>query len=87
MEIGRLPNERAAQALVDYLKGEGIPCRITHLEQGVAIHVIEDTDQAKGRKAFLDFVQDPLNPSTCRPLGIMATTESALTMARHRCNC
>ncbi|WP_345882166.1 rhomboid family intramembrane serine protease GlpG [Shewanella algae] len=62
MEIGRFPNERAAQALVDYLKGEGIPCRITHLEQGVAIHVIEDTDQAKGRKAFLDFVQDPLNP-------------------------
>ncbi|WP_217631643.1 hypothetical protein, partial [Vibrio cholerae] len=27
IEIGRLPNSRAAQAFVDYLKGERIDCQ------------------------------------------------------------
>jgi GlpG protein len=59
IEIGRLPNERAAQALVDYLKGQGIACRITPIEDGVVISVQEDRHAALARQEFHHFIHHP----------------------------
>ncbi|WP_133181841.1 rhomboid family intramembrane serine protease GlpG [Shewanella decolorationis] len=59
IEIGRLPNSRAAQAFVDYLKGEQIDCQIQPLPQGVAILVIRDQDAEQARKEFAHFIAHP----------------------------
>ncbi|MCS6159905.1 rhomboid family intramembrane serine protease GlpG [Shewanella baltica] len=59
IEIGRLPNSRAAQAFVDYLKGEHIDCQIEPLEQGVAILVIHDKDLEQARTEFAHFMAHP----------------------------
>lgn len=59
IEIGRLPNSRAAQAFVDYLKGEDIDCQIEPLVQGVAILVIHDKDVEQARKEFAHFIAHP----------------------------
>ncbi|GGI77142.1 rhomboid family intramembrane serine protease GlpG [Shewanella hanedai] len=59
IEIGRLPNERAAQALVDYLKGENIDCKVTHVEQGVSLAVVRDQDSVKAAMEFQRFIQNP----------------------------
>ena len=68
IEIGRLPNERAAQALVDYLKGKGINCIVQPLEQGVALLLkVNDSQDTHAiltvAKAELDhFIQHPYDP-------------------------
>lgn len=59
IEIGRLPNSRAAQAFVDYLKGEDIDCQIEPLVQGVAILVIHDKDVEQARQEFAHFIAHP----------------------------
>lgn len=59
IEIGRLPNSRAAQAFVDYLKGINIDCQIEPLPQGVAILVIREQDAEQARKEFAHFVAYP----------------------------
>lgn len=59
IEIGRLPNSRAAQAFVDYLKGENIDCQIEPLVQGVAILVIHDKDVEQARQEFAHFIAHP----------------------------
>lgn len=59
IEIGRLPNSRAAQAFVDYLKGKHIDCQIEPLMQGVAILVIHDKDVEQARKEFAHFITHP----------------------------
>lgn len=59
IEIGRLPNERAAQALVDYLKGEKIDCKVIHIEQGVSLVVLRDQDSIKAAVEFQHFIQNP----------------------------
>ncbi|WP_198781803.1 rhomboid family intramembrane serine protease GlpG [Shewanella putrefaciens] len=59
IEIGRLPNSRAAQAFVDYLKGKHIDCQIEPLMQGVAILVIHDKDVEQARKEFTHFLAHP----------------------------
>ncbi|MGL4613274.1 MAG: rhomboid family intramembrane serine protease GlpG [Shewanella sp.] len=59
IEIGRLPNSRAAQAFVDYLKGANIDCQIEPLPQGVAILVIREKDAEQARKEFAHFVAYP----------------------------
>lgn len=59
IEIGRLPNSRAAQAFVDYLKGVNIDCQIEPLPQGVAILVIREQDAEQARKEFAHFVAYP----------------------------
>ncbi|MCZ4339101.1 rhomboid family intramembrane serine protease GlpG [Shewanella colwelliana] len=59
LEIGHLPNERAAQALVDYLKGQGIACHITHTEQGVALAVVDEKNYHAARNEYERFIQNP----------------------------
>lgn len=59
IEIGQLANARAAQALIDYLKGLGIECHIEPLPQGVAIMLVEPQYEAKARNEFAQFVQHP----------------------------
>lgn len=59
IEIGRLPNNRAAQALVDYLKGQNIDCKIEPTEQGVSIFVIDDHNSLKATLEFEHFIQNP----------------------------
>ena len=40
IEIGQLPNARAAQAFIDYLKGLNIQCNAVQHAQGVGIVII-----------------------------------------------
>lgn len=62
VEIGRLPNERAAQALIDYLKGEQIECKILPAEQGVSICVLNDHHSIRARQEFERFTHNPHDP-------------------------
>lgn len=59
IEIGRLPNSRAAQAFVDYLKGEHIDCQVQPQMDGVAIVVMRDEDVAQAQREFAHFIEHP----------------------------
>lgn len=59
IEIGRLPNSRAAQAFVDYLKGEHIDCQVQPQMDGVAIIVMRDEDVAQAQREFAHFIEHP----------------------------
>lgn len=59
IEIGRLPNERSAQALVDYLKGQNIDCKVIAAEQGVSLIVIHDQDSVRAGIEYQRFIQNP----------------------------
>ncbi|WOT05291.1 rhomboid family intramembrane serine protease GlpG [Shewanella youngdeokensis] len=58
-EIGSLPNERAAQALIDYLKGQGISCALTHKEQGVTLTVHNQTHLVQAQLEYQAFIANP----------------------------
>ena len=59
IEIGKLPNKRAAQALADYLKGLSIDCKLVPTEQGISLIVIRDQDSIKAGMEFERFIQNP----------------------------
>ncbi|BDM62754.1 rhomboid family intramembrane serine protease GlpG [Shewanella sp. NFH-SH190041] len=59
IEFGILPNIRAAQALVDYLKGEGIPCKVQQAQQGVTLFVINPADLPRAQAEFDHFLRHP----------------------------
>ncbi|MCW3172249.1 rhomboid family intramembrane serine protease GlpG [Shewanella subflava] len=59
IEIGLLPNARAAQAFVDYLIGLGIESHIEPHPHGVVIMLVEPQYEAKARNEFAQFVQHP----------------------------
>ncbi len=59
IEIGRLPNSRAAQAFVDYLKGKQVDCQIEPHMQGVTIFVLNGKDAEFARTEFTHFVANP----------------------------
>jgi GlpG protein len=59
IEIGQLPNARAAQAFVDYLTGLGIESYIEPLPQGVAIMLVGPQHEATARSEFAQFVLHP----------------------------
>ena len=59
IEIGLLPNARAAQAFVDYLTGLGIESHIEPHPHGVVIMLVEPQYEAKARNEFAQFVQHP----------------------------
>ncbi|QSX38952.1 rhomboid family intramembrane serine protease GlpG [Shewanella sedimentimangrovi] len=59
MEIGRLPNPRAAQALVDYLRGQGVSCRIQQAEHGVIVSVEREQDYSRAKAEFDHFISHP----------------------------
>ncbi|MGI2258580.1 rhomboid family intramembrane serine protease GlpG [Shewanella sp. GXUN23E] len=61
-EFGRLPNMRAAQALVDYLKGQGIDCRTEYLQQGVALFVVNPAQFSVAELEFQHFIANPGDP-------------------------
>lgn len=59
LEIGRLPNARAAQALIDYLKGQGVSCQLSYDEQDVIVSVEREQDYAPARAEYEQFIQHP----------------------------
>ncbi|GIU51020.1 rhomboid family intramembrane serine protease GlpG [Shewanella sairae] len=61
IEIGRLPNSRAAQALIDYLKGLNIQCELVPAEQGVVLMVHEQSHFERAHQEYLSFIQNPFD--------------------------
>lgn len=59
IEIGRLPNSRAAQALIDYLKGLNISCELMPTEQGVALMIREQQHFERAHREYLHFINNP----------------------------
>ncbi|NRD72046.1 rhomboid family intramembrane serine protease GlpG [Shewanella sp. VB17] len=59
IEIGQLPNKRAAQALADYLKGQNIESKLVPTAQGISLVVIRDQDSIKAAMEFEKFIQNP----------------------------
>ncbi|ADN74371.1 Rhomboid family protein [Ferrimonas balearica DSM 9799] len=59
-EVGVLGDPRAAQALVDYLRSQGIEARLLAAEDGYAV-MVEDAQHHRGREEFERFVADPHN--------------------------
>ncbi len=58
-EFGRLPNIRAAQALVDYLKGQGVDCHVEQLEQGVVLYAVNPAQHAQAEFEYQHFIAHP----------------------------
>lgn len=61
IQVGILSNARAAQALVDYLKSQGIVCRTESLERGTALYVANDNDLASAVEELEYFVAHPFD--------------------------
>ncbi|QSX33634.1 rhomboid family intramembrane serine protease GlpG [Shewanella avicenniae] len=61
LEIGRLPSQRAAMALTDYLKSQGISTHIEHAAQGVIIYVLNERDAAQAKREFNNFIHNPMD--------------------------
>ncbi len=61
LEVGHLPNARAAQALADYLKGQGIDCQIIPAERGVIISVLQESDFHAAHIEYERFIQNPFD--------------------------
>ncbi|WP_298774947.1 rhomboid family intramembrane serine protease GlpG [uncultured Shewanella sp.] len=59
IEIGKLPNARAAQALVDYLKGKHILCEIHPSEEGVTLVLLQDEHVSLVQREYNDFINNP----------------------------
>lgn len=59
IELGQLPNARAAQAFVDYVKGLGIDCYLEALPQGVAIMLANPQYEQQARLEFEHFLANP----------------------------
>ncbi|WP_028772000.1 rhomboid family intramembrane serine protease GlpG [Shewanella waksmanii] len=58
-EIGHLPNPRAAQALVDYLKGQGVDCQIHPVAEGVMLTVSDETHLHRAQTEYQAFLANP----------------------------
>ncbi|MCL1140492.1 rhomboid family intramembrane serine protease GlpG [Shewanella pneumatophori] len=61
IEIGRLPNSRAAQALIDYLKGLNIDCELMPTEQGVALMIHDQQHFEQAHFEYLHFINNPFD--------------------------
>ena len=59
IEIGQLPNARAAQAFIDYLKGLNIQCQAVSHEQGIGLVIINPDDEVKARIELTQFTKNP----------------------------
>ncbi|GIU14869.1 MULTISPECIES: rhomboid family intramembrane serine protease GlpG [unclassified Shewanella] len=59
IEIGRLPNSRAAQALIDYLKGLKIDCELVPTEHGVALMIHDEKHFDRAQREFQSFINNP----------------------------
>lgn len=59
IEIGRLTNDRAAQAFIDYLRGLGIDCKAVVNDMGVSLVIHQPEFEAKARQEFALFLQSP----------------------------
>lgn len=78
MEFGRLPNPRAAQALVDYLKSQGIECHQTFLDDVVVLSVVSASDLSAAQAEFARFRQNPLDEKYLAASWESGTTSSHL---------
>ncbi|WP_133405335.1 rhomboid family intramembrane serine protease GlpG [Parashewanella tropica] len=61
-EIGVLPNIRAAQALADYLKGQGIACELAPSGEGIILTIIEDSQVETAEHILDHFLSHPNDP-------------------------
>ncbi|MCL1078542.1 rhomboid family intramembrane serine protease GlpG [Parashewanella spongiae] len=62
IEIGEIPNLRAAQAYSDYLKSQGIKCVLEPIPQGVIILVATEDDAEIAHKVLEHFLSHPNDP-------------------------
>ncbi|MDO6639510.1 MULTISPECIES: rhomboid family intramembrane serine protease GlpG [unclassified Shewanella] len=78
IEIGQLPNARAAQAFIDYLKGLDIECHPVVIETGVSL-VVEQPSQAQQAKyEFEQFRQNPYQKKYLQASWDNGTTQTKL---------
>ncbi|PMG30546.1 rhomboid family intramembrane serine protease GlpG [Shewanella sp. 10N.286.52.C2] len=78
IEIGQLPNARAAQAFIDYLKGLDIECHPVVIETGVSL-VVEQPSQAQQAKyEFEQFRQKPYQKKYLQASWDNGTTQTKL---------
>ncbi|MGB0894391.1 MAG: rhomboid family intramembrane serine protease GlpG [Parashewanella sp.] len=61
-EIGLIPNIRAAQALVDYLKGQGIACILEPVADDILLSVIDEQHSELATLAYEHFMSNPNDP-------------------------
>ncbi|QHS15286.1 rhomboid family intramembrane serine protease GlpG [Shewanella sp. Arc9-LZ] len=59
IEIGQLPNARAAQAFIDYLKGLNIQCHAVTHSQGVGLIITNPADENQARAELIEFAKNP----------------------------
>lgn len=59
IELGLIPNARAAQAFVDYAKGLGIHCQLEAVPQGVVVVLLNSEKEAQARDEFDQFLSHP----------------------------
>lgn len=59
IEIGQLPNARAAQAFIDYLKGLNIQCHAVQHAQGVGLMISNPADESQARVELEQFANNP----------------------------
>ncbi|QDF65618.1 rhomboid family intramembrane serine protease GlpG [Shewanella sp. SNU WT4] len=58
MIFGHLPNARAAQALIDYLKSQGVVCQMR--DEGMQVQLLVDaSDFAKAEAEYQNFIAHP----------------------------
>lgn len=57
--IGTIDNPRAAQALVDYLQGLDIECRLQPDENGVTLYISDHSQLEQAQVEFQKFVENP----------------------------
>ncbi|MDO6620005.1 rhomboid family intramembrane serine protease GlpG [Shewanella sp. 6_MG-2023] len=78
IEIGQLPNARAAQAFIDYLKGLDIECHPVVIETEVSL-VVEQPSQAQQAKyEFEQFRQTPYQKKYLQASWDNGTTQTKL---------
>ncbi|MEZ9539362.1 rhomboid family intramembrane serine protease GlpG [Shewanella sp. 10N.286.51.B8] len=78
IEIGQLPNARAAQAFIDYLKGLGIECYPVVIETGVSLVVDQQSQAEQAKYEFEQFRQNPYQKKYLQASWDNGTTETKL---------
>ncbi len=79
--IGTIDNPRAAQALVDYLQGLDIECRLQPDENGVTLYISDHSQLEQAQVEFQKFVENPYQDKYLQASCSMAIVTLNLIMA------
>ncbi|WP_144211684.1 rhomboid family intramembrane serine protease GlpG [Shewanella donghaensis] len=78
IEIGQLPNARAAQAFIDYLKGLDIECYPVVIESGVSLVIYQQSQAEQAKYEFEQFRQNPYQKKYLEASWDNGTTQAKL---------